>query len=230
MPWSARDLGREAQPFPVVFALAQLSLLNADRNNWSAAEAAASEAAQLVDALHLSDYMPSLMTYAATARVALHRGDIPAPGSAWETRCVCTPSRRPRRYRGSPPQSTIVLGRILLDLGDIEAARVKAADAHRHLTGMLSAGILGDQHRQLVDALDRHPGQSQPVAGLTITPAEQRVLQLLPTQLTLPEIGEQLHISRNTAKAHAVSVYRKLSASTRTEAVRNARSLGLLPP
>jgi LuxR family maltose regulon positive regulatory protein len=128
-------------------------------------------------------------------------------------------------------QSAIVLGRILLDLGDIDAARVKATDARRHLTGMLNNGILGDQYRHLVDALDRHPAdRPRPIGGMTVTPAEQRVLQLLPTHLTIPEIGEQLHISRNTAKAHAMSVYRKLNSSTRAEAVRQARSLGLLPP
>ena len=65
---------------------------------------------------------------------------------------------------------------------------------------------------------------------MTVTPAEQRVLHLLPTHLTLGEIGEQLHISRNTAKAHALSLYRKFGSSTRAEAVREARSLGLLPP
>jgi LuxR family maltose regulon positive regulatory protein len=95
---------------------------------------------------------------------------------------------------------------------------------------MLNEGILGDQHRQLVDALDRHRGRPRPIGGMTVTPAEQRVLQLLPTHLTLGEIAEQLHISRNTAKAHALSLYRKFSCSTRTEAVRTARSLRLLPP
>jgi hypothetical protein len=52
---------------------------------------------------------------------------------------------------------------------------------------------------------------------MTVTPAEQRVLQLLPTHPTLGEIGEQLHISR------------KFSCSTHTEGLRIARSLGLLP-
>jgi LuxR family maltose regulon positive regulatory protein len=127
-------------------------------------------------------------------------------------------------------QSAIVLGRILLDLDDVEAARVKAADARRHLAGMLNAGILSAEHRHLVDALDRHPGRPLSIGGMTVTPAEQRVLALLPTHLTLGEIGEQLHISGNTVKAHARSVYHKLDASTRAEAVRQARSLGLLPP
>jgi LuxR family maltose regulon positive regulatory protein len=223
-------LGREHQPAIAAFALAQLALLAADHGDWSAAAASASESATVVDALHLSDYMPSLITYAANARVALHRGDIPGArqcvGNAMRLYAIPSPVAMP----WLAAQSAIVVGRILLDLDDIDAARVKAADARRYLTGMPSDGILGGQLRHLVGALDRHAGRPQPIKGMTVTPAEQRVLQLLPTHLTLGEIGKQLHISRNTAKAHAASVYRKLSCSTRTEGVRTARSLGLLPP
>ena len=223
-------LGRDTQPAIAAFALAQLSLLTADRDDWPAAETSAAESARLVDALHLSDYMPSLITYAANARVALYRRDIPGAqrcvGNA--TRLYAVPS--PEGMPWLAAQSAIVLGRILLDLGDVDAARVKAADARRHLTGMLNSGILSDEHRHLVDALDRHAGRPRPIGGMTVTPAEQRVLQLMPTHLTLGEIGEQLNISRNTVKAHALSLYRKLGCSTRAEAVRNARSFGLLPP
>jgi LuxR family transcriptional regulator, maltose regulon positive regulatory protein len=223
-------LGRESQPAVAAFALAELSLLAADRGDWSAAEEYGSESTKLVDALRLRDYMPSLITYAANARVALHRRDVPGArrclGNAMRLYAVPSPVAMP----WLAAQSAIVLGRILLDLDDIDAARVKVTDARRHLAGMLGDGILGDQHRQLVDAIDRHAGRPRPISGMTVTPAEQRVLQLLPTHLTLSEIGEQLHISRNTAKAHAVSLYRKLSCSTRTEAVRAARSLGLLAP
>jgi DNA-directed RNA polymerase specialized sigma24 family protein len=49
------------------------------------------------------------------------------------------------------------------------------------------------------------------------------VLQLLPTQLTIAEIGEQLHISWNTVKAHAISARRPRRGGP-------ARTLGLLPP
>jgi len=41
-------------------------------------------------------------------------------------------------------------------------------------------------------------------------------------------IGEQLVLSPNTIKSHAKAIYRKLGATTRSEAVRQARELGLL--
>jgi LuxR family maltose regulon positive regulatory protein len=62
----------------------------------------------------------------------------------------------------------------------------------------------------------------------TLTDAELRVLRLLPTNLSLAEIASQLYVSRNTVKTHVASIYRKLEADKRSEAVRLARSAGLL--
>lgn len=63
--------------------------------------------------------------------------------------------------------------------------------------------------------------------GTHLTPRELEVLTLLGTWLTLTEIAERLLISPNTAKSHARSIYRKLGASNRREAVFRARHLGL---
>jgi len=57
---------------------------------------------------------------------------------------------------------------------------------------------------------------------------DTRLLPLLSTHLTFPEIGEELFLSRNTIKSQANSVYRKLGASTRSEAVARSRKLGIL--
>ncbi len=65
------------------------------------------------------------------------------------------------------------------------------------------------------------------ILGLTM--AEDRVLQLLPTHLSLSEIGRELHISHNTVKTPVSAIYRKLQCTRRTEAVSYARAVGLLP-
>jgi LuxR family maltose regulon positive regulatory protein len=41
-------------------------------------------------------------------------------------------------------------------------------------------------------------------------------------------VGERLYVSQNTVKTQAISVYRKLGASSRSEAVQRLRELGLL--
>ena len=64
----------------------------------------------------------------------------------------------------------------------------------------------------------------------SLTTAELRVLRLLPTHLSFREIAGKLHVSANTIKTQAHAVYRKLDASSRTEAVAGARQVGLLDP
>ena len=61
-----------------------------------------------------------------------------------------------------------------------------------------------------------------------LTPAERRVLDLLPTHLTDARMAEQLFVSRNTVKSHVKSLYRKLEVSSRADAVARAREMGLL--
>lgn len=51
-----------------------------------------------------------------------------------------------------------------------------------------------------------------------------KAAQLLSTE----EIAAELHISTNTIKTHFKSIYRKLSVTRRSEAVRRARDLGVL--
>jgi LuxR family maltose regulon positive regulatory protein len=51
---------------------------------------------------------------------------------------------------------------------------------------------------------------------------------MLSTHLSFAEIGEELFLSRHTIKSHARSLYRKLGASTRSQAITRARELGLL--
>ena len=63
---------------------------------------------------------------------------------------------------------------------------------------------------------------------MTLTSAEMQVLHLLPTHLSLGQIGDQLHTSRNTVKSQVAAVYRKLGSSTRTQVVGRGRDLGLL--
>jgi LuxR family maltose regulon positive regulatory protein len=57
---------------------------------------------------------------------------------------------------------------------------------------------------------------------------ETEVLQYLPTMLTAGEIAVELKVSVNTVKAHMRSIYRKLGAARRREAVARAREWGLL--
>ncbi|MGE5249669.1 MAG: LuxR C-terminal-related transcriptional regulator [Bacteroidota bacterium] len=58
---------------------------------------------------------------------------------------------------------------------------------------------------------------------------ELEVLRLMAVGSTNQEIARQLVVAEGTVKAHTASIYRKLEASNRTEAVSRARQIGLLP-
>jgi LuxR family maltose regulon positive regulatory protein len=57
---------------------------------------------------------------------------------------------------------------------------------------------------------------------------EMDVLEGMASMLPTEEIAATLYVSVNTVKTHVRSILRKLSASRRNEAVRRARSLGLI--
>ena len=54
------------------------------------------------------------------------------------------------------------------------------------------------------------------------------MLRHLSAMLSTAEIGAEMYISVNTVKTHLRSIYRKLSAARRGEAVRRARELKLI--
>lgn len=63
-----------------------------------------------------------------------------------------------------------------------------------------------------------------------LTDSELRVLRYLPTNLTGPEIADELFITVNTLRTHLRSVYAKLGVHRRTDAVKRAQGLALLAP
>lgn len=76
------------------------------------------------------------------------------------------------------------------------------------------------------------PAARQAPASVTmlepLTERERELVAFLPSHLTQYEIGRQMYISANTVKTHMKGLYRKLGASSRSEAVELARSCGLL--
>ncbi len=61
-----------------------------------------------------------------------------------------------------------------------------------------------------------------------LTERELEILRLLPTELSTRELAERLVVSINTIKTQLKSIYAKLDAHTREEAVEKARALNLL--
>ncbi|MES2722328.1 MAG: response regulator transcription factor [Pseudomonadota bacterium] len=77
------------------------------------------------------------------------------------------------------------------------------------------------------------PGSFEPntaaMASLGLTRQEVKVLERLAAGQSNKEIARTLGVSPNTVKTHAANLFSKLEVSRRTQAVRKARDLHLLP-
>ena len=61
-----------------------------------------------------------------------------------------------------------------------------------------------------------------------ITRREEEVLQLIADGLSTPEVAAKLYISQKTVKSHLASIYEKLNARDRTQAVLLAVRMGIV--
>jgi len=114
---------------------------------------------------------------------------------------------------------------------DAQAARrelVGAQQERRVLTYALPhLGTLVREADTLRVQLASQRGSSVPGAS-ALTAAELRLLPQLSTHLSFPEIAQEMVLSRHTIKSQAVSIYRKLDATSRSQAITKARDVGLL--
>ncbi len=89
---------------------------------------------------------------------------------------------------------------------------------------LLSPALRRDQPRAPADV----PDQPATVLVEPLSEREREVLQHVSGMLTTAEVATEMYISVNTVKTHLRSIYRKLAATHRGEAVRRARQLELI--
>jgi LuxR family maltose regulon positive regulatory protein len=210
----------------VFVAQAELALLAAKQGAWGDAAQRAQAAQALVEEAGLGDYSTSALAHVATARVALHEARHEEARAA----LARTHRLRPLLDHGIPwltIQVGLELTRAHLALGDAGAARTVFTETERVLELRPDMGLLVQDARDLRERLAATSGPAGAWA-MSLTGAELRLLPYLATHLTVPEIATRLFISRNTVKTEAVSIYRKLSASSRSQAIERAVEVGLL--
>ena len=72
-------------------------------------------------------------------------------------------------------------------------------------------------------------GNPKAQAALGLSEREIEVLHELAAGRSNKEIAAHLHVSPNTVKTHVARLFEKLGAKRRTEAIRRARELGIVP-
>jgi len=211
-----------------VVALGERAVLAGARGDHQEAEALAVEACDLMGETELKDYSTSALALAASARAMLRHG-------MWEKarhQLTLAGNLLPRLTYALPwlaVQVRLEVGYACVTMRDRKGAQrmleeVRAIFGVKPKLGALSAGV-----DALADEIDDMPADG-PNGSSALTAAELRLLPLLSTHLSFREIGERLFVSRNTIKTQAISVYRKLGVSSRSEAIARASELGLIGP
>jgi two-component system response regulator DesR len=111
--------------------------------------------------------------------------------------------------------------------GRISPNAARAAGASGFVSKDLPAPDLARAVRDVGYGRTVFPPSAEQRAPL-LTQREQEVLDLIALGATNREIAAQLYLSPHTVKEHSSSLYRKLEARNRAEAVVRAQRLGLL--
>ena len=210
----------------VALALCERSLVAMARDEWGRAEALAGQARAALRRAGIEESYATPLVSAVQARTAMHRGDVPAA-----RRQLVSAQRLRHLLTYALPyfavQARIELIRVHLALADLAGARTLMREVDELLRRRPGLGTLAGEAQALRARLSTERGPSAPGAS-ALTAAELRLLPMLSTHLSFPEIAEELFLSRNTIKSQAISIYRKLGASSRSQAVARSRELGLL--
>jgi LuxR family maltose regulon positive regulatory protein len=222
----ATDAATRAGVVPFIpVLLTERGIAAAERNDWPAADSFAERAMATMQAGRFDDYWTSALVYAWAARVAMQRGD-----RAHGRHYVALAARlRPLLNYALPlvpVRALLEMTRAYVALGDAEGARAVLRQANDIFQQRPDLGVLPEEADDLRTKLDSMLAGAQEASSLTT--AELRLLPFMATHLSLAEIGERLYVSRNTIKTQAISIYRKLGVSSRSEAIARMHDLGLL--
>jgi LuxR family maltose regulon positive regulatory protein len=213
-----------------VVAIGERSIIAAAQNDAPAAEKLALEAQELVEKSSLNGYGTTAIALAASARASLRRGRWDEARADLEEVRGLSPSLNSESFPWFAVQVRIELARSYLALRETNEVQSVLSEIHELLREHPYVGVLVDETEALEREIEAIPSGGGTSAGLT--PAELRLLPFLTTHLSFREIGDLLYVSRNTIKTQAISVYRKLGVTSRSEAIACATQLGLVesPP
>ncbi len=230
----ARSLLETAEQLNLVFdipalralTMAQVAVLAIEDNDWAHAAGLTADAVALLSEHRLRESPTLHPVWCLSTLIAAKQGRVEA-ARVEARRAMRMVALIAHHAPWCAVQSRYLLARAHLMLGSNAAARILLSEAQGYLTSTPDAQVLTTRLEEAWQQVSKSPlGLGSGVS--TITSAELRVLQLLPTHLSFEQIGARLFISRNTVKTQAISAYRKLGVSSRSEAVERGEALGMI--
>ena len=126
----------------------------------------------------------------------------------------------------------LALGTLALQWLDYQRlARMHSGDIYLFLVAaaFLVLGIVLGVRIFAAPAPTAFDGNPKAQAALGLSERELEVLHELAAGRSNKEIAAHLHVSPNTIKTHVARLFEKLGAKRRTDAIRRARELGIVP-
>jgi LuxR family transcriptional regulator, maltose regulon positive regulatory protein len=218
--------GVVAAPSVNALCLAQLALLAMEREEWPHATELATRARSQLDRFRLSGYPTMSLVLAVAALTQAQRGRVQTA----KDDCAEAARLLDEMDDFAPwyvAEVRIVLARVALRQSDVVGARALIEAAGLAVRAVPDAPVLAQWLEDVSAQVEAYSSCAVDTPA-SLTTAELRILGLLPTHLSFREMGTRLYVSPNTVKTQAQAVYRKLDASSRSEAVARGRALGLL--
>lgn len=140
-----------------------------------------------------------------------------------------------RRIVDERPDTRIVMLTMHADQ-DVIAAAVRAGASgylvkdcsFEEVARTVQEAVAGDMSPQIAASMLREARGLVEDSDSVITKREIEVLQLIADGCATPEVAEKLFISQKTVKNHLASIYAKLDARDRTQAVLQAVRMGIV--
>jgi len=140
-----------------------------------------------------------------------------------------------RRIVEERPESRVVMLTMHADQ-DVIAAAIRAGAvgylvkdcSFEEVAATVRQAVAGDVSPQIAASMLREARGLADDAESVITKREIEVLQLIADGCATPEVAEKLYISQKTVKNHLASIYAKLDARDRTQAVLQAVRMGIV--
>jgi LuxR family maltose regulon positive regulatory protein len=203
-----------------------LAWLAMDRGEWHEAALHLERALALVDEKAMHDYVFSISTFVAAARLFLRRGDVKEAheqlGRAMRARPATTHLIPYHAVR-----LRLQLAKLYVAVSDLDTARPLLHEIDDILSNRPALGTLVGELSDFRGVL-ASTAASGAIGPLPLTQAELRLLPYLQTHLTADMIAERLFVSSHTVKTQVKAIYRKLGVSSRNDAVQKASAIGLV--
>jgi LuxR family transcriptional regulator, maltose regulon positive regulatory protein len=222
----ALELMEAGQPLLRTVCLSYLSIIAADEGRldeagWLAREARSQLSTFGVQGVPQSSWVPIALGY-----MLAKRGDLVEAQAELESGLSVR-----RKLPDLSPWPTLIgllaLAQVYLARGDRGRAREALAEARTILERYPDSGIFPEILEREERGLRKGRQRDGSLDG-ELTERELDVLRLLVGELPVTQIAQSLYVAPSTVRSQVKSIYRKLGASSREEAVEEGRLRGLI--